>query len=84
MTNATAALINYIADNTRASVYLLHIDGDADNPVFALTRKTTLVSVLASDFDYFIHDDIEGFDPHPGPYWHYAISRKLLQVLSGM
>jgi hypothetical protein len=84
MTNVTAALINYIADNTQARVYLLHFTGDPNNPVFALTKKTTLVSALAKDFDYFISDDIEGFDPHPGPYWHYAISRKLLQVLSDM
>ena len=82
MTNVTAALINYIASNTQAEVYLLHLAGDADNPVLALTRNITLVSALPSDFDYFIRDDIEGFDPHPGPYWHYAISRKLLQVLS--
>ncbi len=82
MTNTTAALINYIADNTQAKVYLLHLAGDADNPVFALTRNTTFVSALPTDFDHFIRDDIEGFDPHPGPYWHYAISRKLLQVLS--
>jgi hypothetical protein len=81
MTNTTAALINYIASNTQAKVYLLHLAGNADNPVFALTRNTTHVSALPSDFDYFIRDDIEGFDPHPGPYWHYAISRKLLQVL---
>ena len=82
MTKATVALINYIASNTQAKVYLLHLAGNADNPVFALTRNTTHVSALPSDFDYFIRDDIEGFDPHPGPYWHYAISRKLLQVLS--
>jgi hypothetical protein len=82
MTNATGVLINYISSNTQAKVYLLHLAGDAENPVFALTKNTTLVSALPSDFDYFIRDDIEGFDPHPGPYWHYAISRKLLQVLS--
>jgi hypothetical protein len=81
MTAATAALINYISSNTQARVYLLHLAGSADNPVFGLTKNTTLVSALPSDFDYFVRDDIEGFDPHPGPYWHYAISRKLLQVL---
>lgn len=83
MTKVTAALINYIADNTLAKVYLLHFLGDADNTVLELTRDNiTLISALPSDFDYFIQDDVEGFDPHPGPYWHYAISRKLLQVLS--
>ena len=83
MTETTAALINYIAENTQAEVYLLHVAGDADNPVFAMIRNVNLISALPSEFDYFIRDDIEGFDPHPGPYWHYAISRRLLEVLPG-
>jgi hypothetical protein len=84
MTRTTAALINHIANNTRARVYLLHLDGDPDNPLFELTEKVTLISALAKDFDYFLRDEIEEFDTHPGPYWHYAISRKLLQVLPEM
>jgi hypothetical protein len=84
MTRTTAALINHIANNTRARVYLLHLDGDPNNPLFELTEKVTLISALAKDFDYFLRDEIEEFDSHPGPYWHYAISRKLLQVLPEM
>lgn len=82
MTNLTAALVNYIANNTKAKVYMLHFKGDYDNPVFELINdKVTRISALPGDFDYFIVDDIEGFDPHPGPYWHYAISRKLFETL---
>jgi hypothetical protein len=82
MTKVSAALINYIAHNTLAKVYLLHFHGNAENPVFQQVNGVTHISALPGDFDYFIQDDIEGFDPHPGPFWHYAISRKLIQVLS--
>ena len=83
MTNLTAALINHIAENTKAKVYIIHFQGNYDNPVFELLNdKVTRISALSRDFDYFIRDDVEGFDEHPGPYWHYAISRKLLETLS--
>lgn len=82
-TNTTAHLINYIKNNTDAEVYLLHFAGDKENPVLdRIDERIEVVSALPSDFDYYIRDDVEGFDPHPGPYWHYAISRKLIAHLS--
>jgi hypothetical protein len=84
MTRVSASLVNHIADNTSARVILLHFSGDPDNPVFKLLGDNVFrLSALTSDFDYFIRDDVEGFDPHPGPYWHYAISRKVLEALAG-
>ena len=88
MAKVSAALINHIAANTEARVFVLHYDkwgiqGDPRNPVFdLLDSKIVRISALASDFDYFISDDVVGFDPHPGPYWHYALSRKLIDVLA--
>jgi hypothetical protein len=88
MTKVSAALINYIAANTDAQVFVLHYDkwgiqGDPRNPVFdLLDSRIVRISALVSDFDNFISDDVVGFDPHPGPYWHYAISRKLIGVLA--
>lgn len=83
MTQVTAAIINTIANNTVAKVHLLHFKGDQDDPLFKLIKNdVTRVSALAGDFDHYIQDDIEGFDTHPGPYWHYAISRKLLEVFA--
>jgi hypothetical protein len=82
MTKVTAALINGIANATKSPVYLLHFDGKANNRVFEyLNPKVVRISALNQDFEHFVRDDIAGFDGHPGPYWHYAISRKLLQVL---
>jgi len=79
MTRVSAAIINEIADSTPASMYLLHYSGNAKNPIFRLLRdKVRRISALPADFDYFINDDITGFDANPGPYWHYAISRKLI------
>ena len=80
MTQTTVALINDIAKNTEARVYLLHMAGTEDNPVRKmLDKRVELISALSEDFDYFINDDIEGFDPHPGPYWHYAVATKLIE-----
>lgn len=80
MTRVSAALINGIADHTPASVLLLHFDGDPKNPVLGmLSSRVTRLSALPKDFDAVIRDDILGFDSHPGPFWHYAISRKLIQ-----
>jgi len=82
MTAVTAALINSMARGTSAKVYLLHLSGDRSNPLFSLLDdRITRISALKEDFDYLVHDNIEGFDPHPGPYWHYAISRKLLGAI---
>ncbi|MCB1864467.1 MAG: hypothetical protein KDG50_03490 [Chromatiales bacterium] len=81
-TGVTAALINAIARSTPARVFVLHFDGEVDNPVFAaIDSSVTRIRALDGDFDYEVRDDIEGFDPHPGPYWHHAISRRLLEHL---
>ena len=50
--------------------------------LICLDGRIVRISALVSDFDYFISDDVVGFDPHPGPYWHYAISRKLIDVVA--
>ena len=77
-----------MAINTDARVFVMHydkyrIESDPRNPIFdLLDRKIVRISALVSDFDYFISDDVVGFDPHPGPYWHYAISKKLIGVLA--
>jgi hypothetical protein len=82
MARTTAALINEIAETSSAPVYLLHFDGSKQNPVFGfLSGSVRRISALKEDFDYVIRDDVLGFDAHPGPYWHYAISRKLIQTL---
>jgi len=70
-------LIHEIAGATPAKAYLLHFDGAKDNPVVQ-DCGIEVISALQDDFGYFLRDDIVGFDPHPGPYWHYAISRKLI------
>lgn len=69
-------LVHEIADATKAKTYLLYFDGSKDNPVVQ-NCGVEVISALQQDFDYFIRDDIAGFDHHPGPYWHYAIAQKL-------
>jgi hypothetical protein len=83
MADVTAALVNAIARRSAAKVHLLHFAGAPDNPALArLDPKVARISALRGDFDSVVQDDIMGFDGHPGPYWHYAIGRKLLAALS--
>src|SRR5262249_60011282 len=83
MSRVTAALINGIAETSRAPVYLLHLEGAKKNPVFGLLSGSVhRISALKEDFDYSIRDNIMGFDNHPGPYWHYQISRKLIETFA--
>jgi hypothetical protein len=79
MSRVTAALINEIAKTSSAPVYLLHYWGTKKNPVLRLlSGSVRRISALGEDFDYVSRDSVLGFDPHPGPYWHYQISRKLI------
>ncbi len=78
----TAALIDRIADAVSAPVILLYFEGAKDNPVLtSISKNIEIVSALESDFDYEIRDRVETFDSHPGPYWHYAMFRRLAGVL---
>jgi hypothetical protein len=82
MTKLSAALINRIARDTQARIYVLHYEGNPKDHLFGLLdKRVTLISALNGDFDYFVRDSIVGFDSHPGPYWHYAIFKKLKAVL---
>jgi hypothetical protein len=83
MSRVSAALINTIARETPARVLLLRIDGSPDNPVYdMLDGRIEIISVLPGDLEGAVRDDIAGFDDHPGPYWHYAVGRKLVEFLS--
>lgn len=77
MRRVSLRLIRGIAQASKARTYLLHLDGDRNNPVIRDSGLQT-ISALPEDFGYFVKDDIAGFDAHPGPYWHYAVARKLI------
>ena len=82
MAKVTASLINYFDNNTDAKIVLLHFQGPRNDRVFdMLNDNISVIHATESDFNYFIRDDIEGFDRHPGPHWHYAISRRLIESL---
>jgi hypothetical protein len=82
LTAVSARLITEMGRSAAVQTIVLHIDGSKSNPVFsALDKNIKHVSALQEDFGYFIRDSVLDFDTHPGPYWHYAISRKLLSVI---
>ena len=83
MTDVTAALVNQIAARSPARVYLLHFAGSPDNPVRRkLSPKVEVIAAVRSEFDSVVQDDIIGFDGHPGPFWHYFISRRILDGIA--
>lgn len=82
MAKITASLINYFDNNTDAKIVLLHFQGSRKDRMFdMLNVNISVIHATEADFNYFIRDDIEGFDRHPGPHWHYAISRRLIESL---
>lgn len=79
----TSSMINAIADHTPAKILLLHFEGpDEDKALSMLSKKVTIIPATLDDFDYEIRDDIMGFDGHPGPFWHYAMFKRILPYLS--
>lgn len=82
MRTLSAALINAAARLAPGRFCLIYMNGPQKNPIFEkLDKKIEVISVLPQDFDAFVKDDIEQFDPHPGPYWHYAVAGRLLERL---
>jgi len=77
------ALLRAIAEKSRAKIYLLHFFGPKDDPVLAgLPGNVELIAATPADFSYVMRDDTMGFDDHGGPYWHYAMYSRLMQVLA--
>ena len=75
-------LIAGIATGHPGQTYLLHIEGPSSDPVIAkLPPAVKLIRATASDFDYAMRDNVMGFDGHPGPYWHYAIYRRIRETI---
>lgn len=92
MNRVTAALINHIARNTPAQVFLLHFGGEHDyyeqipTPHDAmpemLDKRVKVIHAMDNEFGSFVRDSVAGFDSHPGPYWHYAMFTKLKDLLA--
>src|SRR5262249_48535665 len=78
MRSVSAHLINEIVESAKATVYLLFFEGAANNPILQMIdKRVELISALPQNLPSGVRDDINGFDPHPGPYWHYAIASLL-------
>jgi hypothetical protein len=82
LTAVSARLLNEMGRSAAAQTIVVHVYGSKSNPIFTeLNTNIRYVSALQEDFGYFVRDTVLHFDLHPGPYWHYAIARKLISVI---
>lgn len=83
MDMVSARLINEIAKATDAKVLLLYMRGEKSDPVLkSIDPSITVVSVLPEDFEHEVDDRIMDYDPHPGPFWHYAVHTRLREAIT--
>lgn len=82
MDSVTTRLINTIARKSKAKVYLLHFEGHYREQLAKhMDPRVSVIHAAGEDFDYVYQDNVNGFDPHPGPYWHHAMFRKVYDSL---
>jgi hypothetical protein len=78
MNKITEKIITKISEEASCKVIVLHFSGSKQDPVIKKLRSNVkILEATDEDFDYDIRDDIMGFDPHPGPFWHYAMFKKI-------
>ena len=82
MNNVTVSIINKIASTVKAKVILLHFEGSSEDPILkSLDPQVEILTATPDTFSYSIKDTIEGFDGHPGPFWHYALYTRISEYL---
>ena len=82
MDSVTARLVNGIAKGTEAPVYLMHFQGPLRKEMTGqLDPRVRYIHAAPETFDFKYRDDVNGFDPHPGPYWNHAIYRRIADTL---
>jgi hypothetical protein len=85
MDTVTARLVNGIAEKTEAKVFLLHFHGDLRKGMTSqLDPRVRYIHAEPESFDYDYRDDINGFNPHPGPFWNHAMFRRMTDTLRTM
>jgi hypothetical protein len=85
MDTVTARIINGIASMTKAKVRLLHFQGPLRTEMTSqLDPRIEFIHASPESFDYKYRDDINGFNPHPGPYWNHAMFRRVSDTLNAI
>ena len=81
MTAVSRRLIEEIAQMAGGRAVLLHFWGRPDSAVAGNVR-IPVISALAKDLDSSAHDTVLNLDPHPGPYWHFAVGQTLIKAIA--
>jgi hypothetical protein len=69
----TVAAIDEIRNGTPAKVAIMFEDGPDDDPVMARLKAAgfPIIDLRVNLSEFFVADDISGYDGHPGPMGHY-------------
>ncbi len=82
MRDVTVRLINSISRSTKAQVFLLNFYDPLHREILEkLDTGIRVINASQDTYDYKMRDDINGFDSHPGPFWHHAIYRRVADTL---
>ena len=95
MQNVTVEILREIKRLAKSKIVLVYFWGSDDEKLLDCSKiaKAEKVLVKAEElgievhrfdpcsFEYFVADNIAGFDSHPGPFWHYEMSKRLEPLL---
>jgi hypothetical protein len=66
-------------------VYLLHFQGELRKSMTSqLDPRVKYILAGPETFDFKYRDDINGFNPHPGPFWNHAMFRRVTDTLNSV
>ena len=85
MSRVTRAIFDEVLKSTQATVAVLFLSGDQDDPVVSFLRQNgvAIIDVRNDKQAYLVRDTIGSLDSHPGPVSHYVWYKAILAFIEG-
>jgi hypothetical protein len=86
MAEVTSAIFDEIVQSTGATVAVLFIRGEDDDPVISRLRDRgiAVIDVRSGNYEHFVRDNILNYDSHGGPVTHYTWYREVLGFMNSL
>lgn len=86
MAEVTSAIFDEIVQSTVATVAVLFIRGEDDDPVISRLRDRgiAVIDVRSGNYEHFVRDNILNYDSHGGPVTHYTWYREVLGFMNSL